>query len=114
MVMLPDIEGAAGAVVEVRNVTRSYSGDVALNAVTATFAPGRTTENIVLTIIDDAFSEAAETLVVTIAAGANATLGAPVVATVTIFDNDASGPPPTGTLRTVNIPAGAAFAVAGW
>ena len=41
--MLPDIEGAAGAVVEVRNVTRSYSGDVALDAVTATFAPGRLT-----------------------------------------------------------------------
>jgi ABC-type lipoprotein export system ATPase subunit len=43
VLMLPDIEGAAGAVVEVRNVTRSYSGELALDGVTATFKPGRLT-----------------------------------------------------------------------
>ncbi|MCY7302457.1 MAG: ATP-binding cassette domain-containing protein [Thermoleophilia bacterium] len=43
VLMLPDIEGSAGAVVEVRNVTRSYSGDAALDAVTATFKPGQLT-----------------------------------------------------------------------
>ena len=39
--MLPDLEGAAGAVVELRGVTRRYGQDVALDAVTATFSPGR-------------------------------------------------------------------------
>jgi len=39
--MLPDIEGAAGAVVELRGVTRRFGHDVALATVTATFSPGR-------------------------------------------------------------------------
>jgi len=39
--MLPDIEGAAGAVVELRAVTRRFGLDIALDTVTATFAPGR-------------------------------------------------------------------------
>jgi ABC-type lipoprotein export system ATPase subunit len=39
--MLPDIEGTAGAVVELRGVSRRYGLDVALDTVTATFAPGR-------------------------------------------------------------------------
>ena len=39
--MLPDIEGAAGALVELRGVTRRYGQDVALDDLTATFAPGR-------------------------------------------------------------------------
>lgn len=43
VLMLPDIEGAAGAVVEVRNLTRRYGGDVALDAVSATFKPGHLT-----------------------------------------------------------------------
>jgi len=38
---LPAIEGAAGALVELRNVTRRYGRDPALDAVTTTFAPGR-------------------------------------------------------------------------
>ena len=43
VLMLPDLEGAAGAIVEVRNVTRSYSGTAALDAVSATFKPGHLT-----------------------------------------------------------------------
>ena len=39
--MLPDIEGAAGALVELRGVTRRFGRDVALDEVTASFAPGR-------------------------------------------------------------------------
>ncbi len=39
--MLPDIEGTAGAVVELRGVSRRYGLDVALDTVTATFSPGR-------------------------------------------------------------------------
>jgi ABC-type lipoprotein export system ATPase subunit len=38
---LPAIEGAAGAVVELQDVTRRYGRDPALDAVTAIFAPGR-------------------------------------------------------------------------
>ena len=41
ILMLPDLEGAAGAVVEVHGVTRRYGQDLALDAVTATFSPGR-------------------------------------------------------------------------
>jgi ABC-type lipoprotein export system ATPase subunit len=40
-IVLPDIEGAAGALVELRGVTRRYGSDVALDDVTATFSPGR-------------------------------------------------------------------------
>ena len=39
--MLPDIEGAAGALVELRGVTRRYGHDVALDDLSATFSPGR-------------------------------------------------------------------------
>jgi len=39
--MLPDIAGAAGAIVELRGVTRRYGEDVALDDLTATFSPGR-------------------------------------------------------------------------
>jgi putative ABC transport system ATP-binding protein len=39
--MLPDIEGAAGVVVELRGVSRRFGPDVALDEVTATFSPGR-------------------------------------------------------------------------
>ena len=39
--MLPDIEGAAGALVELRGVTRRYGQDIALDDLTTTFAPGR-------------------------------------------------------------------------
>ena len=41
--MLPELAGAAGVVVEVRDVSRRYGLDVALDGVTATFAPGRLT-----------------------------------------------------------------------
>jgi len=39
--MLPAIEGTAGAVIELRDVTRRYGRDPALDAVTASFGPGR-------------------------------------------------------------------------
>ena len=39
--MLPDVAGAAGVVVELRGVTRRYGADVALDPLTATFAPGK-------------------------------------------------------------------------
>ncbi len=39
--MLPDIEGAAGALVELRGVTRRYGDDIALDDSPATFSPGR-------------------------------------------------------------------------
>jgi ABC-type lipoprotein export system ATPase subunit len=39
--MLAALEGTPGAIVEVQGVTRRYGNDVALEAVTATFRPGR-------------------------------------------------------------------------
>jgi ABC-type lipoprotein export system ATPase subunit len=39
--MLPDIEGAAGALVELRGVTRRFGLELALEDVSATFSPGR-------------------------------------------------------------------------
>ena len=39
--MLPDIEGAAGVLVELHGVTRRFGRDVALDEVTASFTPGR-------------------------------------------------------------------------
>jgi ABC-type lipoprotein export system ATPase subunit len=39
--MLPDIEGAAGVLVELRGVTRRYGQDIALDDLTTMFAPGR-------------------------------------------------------------------------
>ena len=39
--MLPDLEGVAGATVELRGVTRRFGLDVALDDVTATFSPGK-------------------------------------------------------------------------
>jgi len=39
--MLPDIQGAAGAVVELRGVSRRFGRDVVLDTVSAGFAPGR-------------------------------------------------------------------------
>ena len=38
--MLPDLEGVAGALVEMRGVTRRFGLDVALDDLTATFSPG--------------------------------------------------------------------------
>lgn len=56
---------------------------------TLSFAAGETTRNIIVPIIDDAYSEGSETLTITLSNSiGGAALGAPSTATLTITDND--------------------------
>lgn len=55
-----------------------------------TFAPGVTSQTFPVTILDDGFDEADETVALALSAPINATLGVPNAATLTIVDNDAS------------------------
>lgn len=61
-----------------------------------TFAPGVTTQNIAVSIVDDALAELDETLVITLANFTNSTAGATTTHTVTISDDDCLG---TGDFR---------------
>ena len=64
--------------------------DYTLTAGTLTFLPGATTENIPVTITDDALSESSETIIVTLSNPANASLGATTDHTYTIFDDESA------------------------
>jgi uncharacterized delta-60 repeat protein len=55
------------------------------------FAPGETTKQLVLSLVDDAYVESPETLTITLSSPTGVSLGSPSVATLTITDNDASG-----------------------
>ena len=59
---------------------------------TVTFAPGATSQQLLVTLNDDALDETDETVGLALSAPQNGTLGSPVAATLTIQDNDA---PPT-------------------
>jgi len=69
--------------------------DYTLASGTLTFAPGVTSQNIPIAIVDDSLNELNETVMVGLSNPTNATLGATTTHTYTIFDNDA---PPTVTL----------------
>jgi len=56
-----------------------------------TFAPGETTKNITLTIVDDGLDETNETVIVTLGTTTNANLGANKIYTYTINDDDIAG-----------------------
>lgn len=58
---------------------------------TLTISAGDVSDNILVTIVDDINSEAAETITVTISNPGNATLGTNTAHVLTITDNDASG-----------------------
>ncbi|HUW81451.1 MAG TPA: Calx-beta domain-containing protein, partial [Phycisphaerae bacterium] len=62
--------------------------DYTLAAGMLTFDPGVTTQNVPITIVDDAEDEADETVEVTLSNPVSATLGANTVHTYTILDND--------------------------
>jgi hypothetical protein len=62
--------------------------DYTLASGTLTFAPGTTTQNIALSVNDDALNEANETVQITLSSPVNASLGATSVHTYTITDND--------------------------
>lgn len=82
------------------NVTIDYSvtagsatdgDDYTLADGTLTITAGDLSDNILVTIVDDIVSEAAETITVTISNPMNATLGTNTTHALTITDNDASG-----------------------
>src|SRR5207249_1370387 len=62
--------------------------DYTLAAGTLTFAPGVTTQNISLTVVNDTADEIDETVPVTLSNATNATLGAISTHTYTILDDD--------------------------
>ena len=65
---------------------------------TLTFAPGETSKNISIPIINDVFAEGNETFSITLSNASGATLGATETETVTINDNDSS----TGTTNPID------------
>jgi len=65
---------------------------------TLTFAPGETSKNISIPIINDVFAEGNETFSITLSNASGATLGATETETVTINDNDSS----TGTANPID------------
>jgi L-serine deaminase len=83
--------------------------DYTLAAGTLTFAPGVTTQNIAITIVDDTLDEANETIQVTLSGPVNATLGANTVHTYTITDNDPPNAPTA--LTAVDTPADSGGAI---
>src|SRR5439155_18284326 len=62
--------------------------DYTLASGTLTFAPGVTTQNINITVVNDATDEDDETIQVTLSSPSNATLGVTTTHTYTILDND--------------------------
>ena len=63
--------------------------DYSLDAGTLIFAPGETTKNIDLSVIDDVIDEANETIIMTLSSPTQSTLGSQSSSTYTIADNDA-------------------------
>jgi Flp pilus assembly protein TadG len=62
--------------------------DYAINTVSVTLAPGETSKNVVIAMIDDALDEYNETVIVSMGTPINALKGVPNVFTLTIADND--------------------------
>ncbi|MBN1672601.1 MAG: lamin tail domain-containing protein [Kiritimatiellae bacterium] len=72
--------------------TATGGADYSLSAGTLTFAPGQTSRNITLALIDDGEEESDETVVLTLSSPVNAVLGAGSIHTCTITDDDAPVP----------------------
>ncbi len=68
--------------------------DYTLAAGQLTFNPGVTSQNIVMTVVDDSLPESNETVIITLSSPTNATLGTNTTYTYTIIDND-TAPMPT-------------------
>lgn len=69
------------------------------------FAPGETSKNITITVVDDAAVESDETIVVTLSGPVNATLGANTVHTYTINNNDTAPVAPAITTQPAHVSA---------
>src|SRR5439155_900640 len=95
-----------------RTVTVSYAVtgtatgggvDYTLAAGTLTFAPGVTTQNISIAVVNDTLDEDDETIQLTLSGPTNATLGAIPTHTYTILDDD---PPPSLSINNVSLTEG--------
>ena len=69
--------------------TATSGSDYAALETTVNFAAGSATATKVVTVIDDAVTDAGETVIVTLASGTGYTVGSPASAAVTIQDDDA-------------------------
>ncbi len=67
--------------------------DYTLAAGQLTFNPGVTSQNIVMTVVDDSIPESNETVIITLSSPTNATLGTNTTYTYTILDNDTPAMP---------------------
>ncbi len=67
--------------------------DYTLAAGQLTFNPGVTSQNIVMTVVDDSIAELSETVIITLSSPTNATLGTNTTYTYTILDNDTPAMP---------------------
>ncbi|TMF03079.1 MAG: hypothetical protein E6I38_13990, partial [Chloroflexi bacterium] len=84
--------------------TATGSGvDYTLANGTLTFAPGITTQNVAVAVVDDTLDEANETIAVTLSSPVNSTLGTNTTHTYTITDND---PVPTLSINDVPVTEG--------
>jgi hypothetical protein len=78
--------------------------DYTLVGGTLSFAPGETTKNIVISVVNDALAESNEIIQVTLSNPTKATLNGPTVHTYTIIDNDTNTAPLLDSIgpQTVN------------
>ena len=82
------------------DVSASGFNDYAGLAGTLTFAPGESSKNITILVIDDTINEGNESFNLILSGVSNANLGSPNVVTVTIVDNDKGrrAKPPRGSI----------------
>src|SRR5438128_1256628 len=77
--------------------------DYTLAAGTLTFAPGVTSQNISIAVVNDTLDEDDETIQVALSSPTNSTLGATTTHTYTILDDD---PPPSLSINNVTVTEG--------
>jgi hypothetical protein len=80
--------GSASVFYNTLDVTASGATDYTGWAAKLTFAPGESSKQIRISIINDTLIEGDEQFRVMLSSASGAILGAPKVATVTIWDND--------------------------
>src|SRR4030095_8001424 len=84
-------DGAGANLCSVVNGQASSRCDYETTVGTLTFAPGETSKNVLVPLVDDVYVEGSESLTLTLSNATGAPLGAPAAATLTITDNDAGG-----------------------
>ena len=86
------ISAASGKTVTVNYAatggTATNGTDYTISGTQVTFSPGVTSQNVPITVVNDATPESNETIIVTLSGPTNATLGTNTTQTYTINDND--------------------------